>query len=126
MAETRKERVERRKHKRFQAPKGVFIEIGPHDAQVGRLRNISMVGLAFRYLGIEIPVSGSYVDIFMTKGDFYLGKLPIKIVSDVRIVKTTSSDGITLRECWVEFEKLTPQQEAKLKEFIETHTVGEA
>ncbi len=38
----------------------------------------------------------------------------------------TSSDEITLRECWVKFEKLTPEQEAKLKEFIETHTVGEA
>jgi hypothetical protein len=61
----------------------------------------------------------------MKKGDFYLGKLPIKIISDVRVVKTTSADEITLRECWVEFEKLTPQQEAKLKEFIETHTVGE-
>ena len=126
MAKTREDRVERREHKRFQAPKGVFIELGPHDVQVGRLRNISMDGLEFRYLGVEEPISGSYVDIFMTKGDFYLGKLPIKIISDVRVVETTSSNEITLRECWVKFEELTPEQEAKLKEFIETHTVGEA
>ena len=125
MPKTKKERVERRKHQRFQAPKGVFIGVGPQDVEVGRLRNISMDGLAFRYLGVEEPISGSYVDMFMTKGDFYLGKLPIKIISDVRVLKTTSSDTITLRECWVKFEKLTPQQEAKLKEFIETHTVGE-
>jgi hypothetical protein len=109
MAKTREERVERRKHKRFQAPKGVFIELGPHEVQVGRLRNISMVGLAFRYLGVKEPLSGSYVDMFMTKGAFYLGRLPIKIISDVRVIETTSSDSITLRECWVEFEKLTPQ-----------------
>jgi hypothetical protein len=85
-----------------------------------------MDGLAFRYLGAEEELSGSYVDIFMTSGDFYLGKLQIKIISDVRVVSTTSSDAITLRECWVKFEKLTSQQEDKLREFIENHTVGEA
>ena len=126
MSKKEKERVERRQHKRFQSPKGVFIGVGPHDAEVGRLRNISMDGLAFRYLGIEKELSGSYVDIFMTSGDFYLGKIPIKIISDVRVVSTTSSDAFTLRECWVKFKDLTPQQKAKLKEFIEKHTVGEA
>ena len=126
MSKKEKERVERRQHKRFQAPKGVFIGVGPHDVDVGRLRNISMDGLAFRYLGIQEELSGSYVDIFMTNGDFYLGKLPIKIISDVRVVSTTSSDAITLRECWVKFKDLTPQQKEKLKEFIENHTVGEA
>jgi len=126
MTETQKERVDRRKNTRYQAPKGVFVEVGPHDITVGRLRNISMDGLEFRYLGIEEPLAGSYVDLFMTTGDFYLGNLPIKIISDVRAVRTTSSDSISLRECWVKFGKLTPQQKAKLQEFIEKYTVGEA
>jgi hypothetical protein len=126
MPKIKQERVERREHKRFQAPKGVFIGVGPHGIEVGRLRNISMDGLTFRYLGIEKQLSGSYVDIFMTNGDFYLGKLPIRIISDARVVSTTSSDSVTLRECWVKFKELTPQQRAKLKEFIESHTVGEA
>jgi hypothetical protein len=64
--------------------------------------------------------------MFMTDGDFYLGKLPIRVISDVRVVSATSSDSITLRECWVEFKDLTPRQRAKLEEFIENHTVGEA
>jgi hypothetical protein len=126
MPKTKKERVERRKHQRYQAPKGVFIGVGPHDTEVGRLRNISMDGLTFRYLGADEQLIGSYVDIFMTNGDFYLGRIPIKIISDARVVSTTSSDSITLKECWVKFEKLTSQQEDKLREFIENHTVGEA
>ena len=126
MPETRKERVERRKHKRFQAPKGVFIELGPHDAQVGRLRNISMVGLAFRYLGIAVPVSGSYVDIFMTESDFYLSRLPIKIISDVEILDETPTVSTTTRRCCAKFRKLTAYQSGRLKYFIENHTIGDA
>ena len=126
MPKTKKERVDRRKNKRFQARKGVFIGVGPYDVQVGRLRNISVDGLAFRYLGSDEKLSGSYVDMFMTDGDFYLGKLPIRIISDCRVISETSSGAVTLKECWVEFKELTPQQKTKLEEFIEKYTVGEA
>lgn len=45
--------VEHRKHRRFQAPKGVFVGVGPDFVKVGRLRDLSMGGLAFRYVGDE-------------------------------------------------------------------------
>ena len=116
---------EHRKHKRFQAPKGVFVGVGPDFVKVGRLRDVSIRGLAFRYFGNGSALNGSYVDVFMEEGDFYLGRLPIKTVSDIEVVKKTSSDSKTLRRCCVKFKKLTPHQKAKLQEFIDTHTVGE-
>lgn len=119
-------RKEHRKRKRFQAPKEVFVGLGPRFYEVGRLRDLRIDGLAFRYLGNAEPLEGSYVDIFMTEGDYYLGKLPIKTVSDVEVLGQTPSHSITLRQCHVKFKKLAPQQMAKLKEFIESHTVGEA
>jgi hypothetical protein len=118
--------VEYEKGKRFQAPKGVFVGIGPDFDKVGRLRDMGMDGLAFRYFGNGEALKGSYVDVFMTEGDFYLGKIPIKVMSEVDVVKKTSPDSKTLRQCYVRFEKLTPQHKAKLKEFIEKYAVGEA
>jgi hypothetical protein len=121
-----KEHVKNGKEKRYQAPKGVFVGIGPSFDKVGRLRDVGMDGLAFRYFGNGDAVNGSYVDVFMTEGDFYLGKVPVKIISDVDVVEKTGPDSKTLRQCYVKFEKLTPQQKAKLEEFIDKYTVGEA
>jgi hypothetical protein len=117
---------EQRRHKRFQVPKETFVALGPRFYKVGRLTDLTMDGLAFRYLGNTEPLEGSYVDIFMTEGDFCLGKLLIHYVSDVEVAEYTPSRSITLRQCHVKFKRLTPQQTAKLKEFIQNHTVGEA
>lgn len=116
---------DREKNRRFQAPKGVFVGLGPHFVRVGRLRELNMEGLTFRYLGNAEPIDASYVDIFMVEGNFYLGSLLIEPVSDVEVVRPTSSDVVTLRQCEVKFRKLTGQQKAKLKKFIETYTLGE-
>ncbi len=53
--------------------------------------------------------------IFMTEGDFYLGRLKIQAVSDTEVVKKTPSDYQTLRQCCVKFTKLSPQQQARLQ-----------
>ena len=116
---------EKRKRKRFQAPDGVFVGVGPGFVKVGRLRDLSMDGLAFRYLGHGKQSNGSYVDIFITKGNVYLGGLPIRTISDVEVVKQTSSHAKSLRRCSVKFKDLTHEQKAKLRDFIEAHTTGE-
>lgn len=52
---TRKELVERRKHKRFQVPFGAFAVLGPHSTKVGRIMDISMGGLTFRHIDRKEP-----------------------------------------------------------------------
>jgi hypothetical protein len=117
---------EHRKHNRFQAPRGVFVGVGPDFEKVGRLRDVSIDGLGFRYFGSGSAPKGSYPDLFVIEGDFYLGKLPMKTVSDIEVAKKTSSGSKTLRRCRVKFRKLTPQQRVRLQEFIDSHIVGEA
>jgi hypothetical protein len=116
-----------RKHRRFQAPEDVFVGVGPHDIQVGRLRDIGMGGLGFRYIGNGGPLKDAhYVDIFMSQGDCYLSRVPVKAVSDIEVLSRTPSAATTMKRCCLKFKKLTAEQQAKLKKFIDKYTLGEA
>jgi len=120
-------RKDHRKHKRFQAPKGAFVGLGPHDIQVGRLRDVSMGGLGFRYIGNGEPLKGThYVDIFMADEDFYLSRVPVKAVSDIEVLDKAPSAATTMKRCCLKFKKLTDEQRAKLEVFIDKYTMGEA
>ena len=120
-----KKRVERRKHQRFQVPSSAFTGLGPYFGKVGRILDLSMGGLAFRYIGFEEPNGSIYIDVFMNDLDFYLRSLPFKTISDFPVV-TDGTTTITLRRRGVRFGKLTPQQRAALEDFIEEHAIGEA
>ena len=120
-----KKRVERRKHQRFQLPSSAFVGLGPYFGTVGRIVDISMGGLAFRHLGQEEPNGSTYIDIFMNDLDFYLRNLSYKTISDFPMV-TDGRTTVTLRRRSVKFSKMTPQQKAALKDFIERYAVGEA
>jgi c-di-GMP-binding flagellar brake protein YcgR len=117
--------VERRKYKRFQVPKGAFVGVGPYNAKVGPLRDLSMGGLAFCYVGREEPESESYLDLFCTDNNFFLGHLPFKTVLDCETVEKIPSRGETMRRCGVRFGKLTPAQKAQIEYFIQNHATGE-
>lgn len=121
-----KKLVEQRKHKRFQVPTGAFVGIGPDFTKVGRPRDISMGGLAFSYVGSEEPSNGSYLDLFLTDSNLYLGHLPINPISDCELVNKTPFSSITMRRCAVKFRKLNRSQKSRLEHFIQNHTVGEA
>lgn len=120
-----KERVERRKHQRFQVPSSAFAGIGSYFGKVGRILDLSMGGLAFRYIGLEEPNGSSYLDIFMNDLDFYLRNVPFKTISDFPVI-TDGLTTVTLRRRGVRFGKLTPPQRAALEDFIEEHAIGEA
>ena len=47
----KKERVERRKHRRFRVPESAFVTLRTHDVRVAQIIDISRGGLAFRYVG---------------------------------------------------------------------------
>ncbi|UCD87998.1 MAG: PilZ domain-containing protein [Desulfobacterales bacterium] len=118
--------VERRRHKRFRAPKGLFALLRPGYTKVGSVVDMGMSGLAFRYVARGESLNGSHVEIFMIGDGFYPGKVPIKIISDVEVVAGTPSSRFTMRQCAVRFSELTPQQKAEIERFIESLSVGEA
>jgi hypothetical protein len=117
--------IERRKHKRFQAPKGLFAMLKPGHTKVGSVVDVSTRGLAFRYVDREEIPNGTDIDIFMIGNDFRLGKVPVKTILDVEVVQGTHYYPITIRRCAVQFGELTPVQKSELESFIQNHTLGE-
>jgi hypothetical protein len=117
---------EQRRHKRFQVPGGVFVGFGPRANKVGQVVDVSMGGLAYRYVGCEESADGSHLDISATDNDFYMGAVPFRTVSDFQIVDRIAASPMTMRRCGVQFRKLSRKQNAQLEYFIKQHTLGEA
>jgi len=120
-----KEIVERRKNERFQGKNGVFVAFRPHYTKLGQISDIGMEGLSFHYMVREEQSneSSDVLDIVVTKGDFYLGKVPFETVSDFKISKVPIS-SITIKRCSVKFGALTDDQKSQLEDFIQNHTTG--
>ncbi|UCD86725.1 MAG: hypothetical protein JSV01_02805 [Desulfobacterales bacterium] len=116
---------EQRKHKRFQVPKGAFVAVAPDYDKIGPLADLTMEGLAFCYIGEGEPPDKSHLDIFLTEGDFFLGKVPFRTISGVDLVDKVPSSPVTMKQCRVKFRKLTPDQKMKLNDFIDSHTEDE-
>jgi hypothetical protein len=117
---------EQRRYKRFQVPGGVVVGFGPRANKVGQVVDVSMGGLAYRYVGCEESCDASHLDIFATDNDFYMGAVPFKTVSDFQVVDRPPPSPMSMRRCGVQFRKLSRKQNAKLEYFIQKHTVGEA
>ena len=117
---------EHRQHTRFQVPGGVFVGFGPRANKVGQVVDVSMGGLAYRYVGSEESADGLHLDIFVAEHDFYMGAVPFSTVRDFQIVDCLAASSMTMRRCGVQFKKLSRKQNAQLKYFIQHHTLGEA
>ena len=141
----RKKGVERRCHKRFRLIKQAYalirsisegpLEIGGKSmgciacavfnakpAKLGIIDNISMGGLTFQHVDSRIRLNNAFVlDILLTDCRFYLADIPFQIITDLEIPDDIPSDSIEMRQVRLQFQKLTADQEAKLKDFITNH-----
>jgi len=121
----RKEGVERRKYNRFQVPVGVFLSFGPDDSRLGEIIDISMSGLAYRYLATEKePNRARRLNIFLTEDDSYMNDVPFETVSDFR-TSDIPLTSVTIRRSGVQFGELTHSQMYRLEHFIDNHALRE-
>lgn len=121
---SRKDPVERRRHKRFQAQEGAFAVARPEFTKLGQIMDISRGGLAFRYVVTGSQGNGAIeVDIFKAGDGFYLENIPIKTIWDLRVPKKLSNGSLPMRRCGMQFGELTPNQISQLEYFIQNHTV---
>jgi hypothetical protein len=138
---------ERRAYERFQAKKDAFALIRPAAAghlhiadrsmgqiacavyrskpvRFGRIVNISMDGLLFRYINGEERYSGLPVlDILVADSGFYLENLMFKNIADIEINDDLTINSFKMRLNRVKFEALGPAAMMKLKYFVENYTV---
>jgi hypothetical protein len=119
--------IERRQQPRYKAAEGVFAALVNHSSKLGQIKDISQMGLSFRYIdhGDE-PGEDSELKIIIGRGGLYLDKLPFRKVVDFEIRDEYSFSSLKMRQVGLKFGKLTPQQQIRLEKFIRNHTVGEA
>ena len=123
--------VERRKHERFQLPRSSFVAVRCHDTILGQIIDLSMSGLAFRYIGKESLV-GAHLDIFFIEDNFLWGDVPFVTVADfeTKLLGKIAVNGIhprriTVRRCGGQFGDLTESQTSRLEYLVRNFTVGE-
>ena len=119
--------TERREYIRFLVPENTFAALRPNFSMVGRIKDISIGGLALQYLTDEKPgLENSRVDIFNCGEEFHLSELPCKIVYDIRLAgyanTRASAGGLIHRRCGVQFGVIDKNDFAQLELFLRLWT----
>jgi PilZ domain len=118
--------TERRKHKRFEVQEGAFASLRGPVSKLGQITDISMGGLAFRYIDTGVHPDRSFeLDISLINSGFHLPEVSCKTISDSAVAKEFYSSSITMRRLGVQFAELTYNQASQLEHFIQNHTIGE-
>jgi hypothetical protein len=125
----RKEPVERRKHKRFQACQGACAVLRPHSNILGQnidilgqIIDISRGGLGLRYVARENRSDESFeLDILLAGDSFHLDKVSFQTIEDVELAKESTFSPATVRRRGLQFEKLAHWQMSRLEYFIRNH-----
>ncbi|MBT8365478.1 MAG: hypothetical protein KJP23_12300 [Deltaproteobacteria bacterium] len=143
-----KERVEHRYHKRFQLKEDAFalirsISTGPLNiqgksmgciacsvfnakpARLGKIDNVSMGGLMFQHVAGKTQLNNAFVlDILLADCRFYLANMPFKIKADVVLPDDIPGSSFATRQVRLQFQNLSANQQARLKDFIKKHGTG--
>lgn len=112
--------VEQRKHKRYKVTKRAFAVLGPEAVKLCHLIDISKGGLSFRYF-VDTNDTGERLQELDILGgeDFYLEKVPVRVVSDMILKDDSPFSSIAMRRRGVQFGPLTPKQREQIDYFIE-------
>jgi hypothetical protein len=121
--------VEKRKHSRLAPPPNTFAALGRNYTRIGKVKDISLEGLAFEYIAGESTDSNSdNVDIFLFGNVFHLPNLFCKIVYDIQLyvphVNNNLIETLTTKRCGIQFENLSEEDVVQLKLFLEAHSEG--
>jgi len=122
--------VEKRKYNRFLARPDTYAALGPLFTKVGKVRQISIGGLAFEYIcTTEHPDRHSTeIAVFLCKNEFFLSNLPCRVISDLpncAFDKDPIADSIyAVNQCAVQLTAITENQRRRLEYLLEHHTRG--
>ena len=116
--------MERRKFTRFRTQDNAFAALREDYTKVGKIYDISLNGLAFRYLAEqESEEAFTHVDIFLSDNGFHLPDVPCTMVYDVK-ESTPISNTISPYRCGLSFKPLEEDDQNKLEFFLNNYTSG--
>ena len=117
--------VERRKHTRFQLKPGAYAVLSPNLIKLGQIIDISVSGLAFRYIRYgDKDVDNVDSDVLLYGKNMYVDRIPFRIVSDVELTNPGIFSSVLMNKFSIEFKNLTGKQLEQLEMFIKSHTIN--
>ena len=125
-------RSERRKYTRFLADKNVYVALGINFTRVGKLKDISVGGLAFEYVDYteNFVRDSSMVAIFHSLNEFHLPNLACRLIYNSAISAENDDPQFirqyAFRRCAIQFGDITAEQRKQLEFLINHHTCGTA
>jgi hypothetical protein len=118
---------DRRRKNRYRVRQGAFAALANDSQRVGQIKDISLVGLSFRYIDSREKTGYRGVLKILLAGEgLFMDNLPFKPVRDVAIENSSAFSSVKMRQMHVAFGELSPRQLSLLDEFILNHTMGEA
>jgi hypothetical protein len=117
--------IKKRKYERVSPQGNAFAALGRRYTKVGRIKDISLGGLAFEYISAAgTDRDSSRVDIFLIGDVFHLYNIPCEVVYDiphpVLLENIESIKLLTTKRCGVQFGTLTEDDTAQVKLFLES------
>ncbi|MCP4761743.1 MAG: PilZ domain-containing protein, partial [archaeon] len=90
----RKRTIERRKNTRYKAVEGAYAAVSPNSHKLGQIIDLSMGGLAFKYIDTSSDDPENKQDpdetIFLSSMGYYVGDLPFKTIADYEVTNAPS------------------------------------
>jgi hypothetical protein len=116
--------MERRKFTRFRTQDDAFAALRGDYSKVGKIYDISLNGLAFRYLAEEISEEEfTHLDIFLSNTGFHLSGVPCTVIYHVK-EPTSISLSISPYRCGLSFKPLNEEVQNKLNFFLNNYTIS--
>ena len=117
------EDLERRENNRVEPKDIAFVALRPEFEKLGRVLDISLEGLCFRYISQGSSVDKDIkveIDLFVNDNPSYLQNIPCETVYDTTIGSgSTLTDGMGVRRCGLKFKDLSKNHMNSLEQFIE-------
>ncbi|MBS3918738.1 MAG: PilZ domain-containing protein [Deltaproteobacteria bacterium] len=115
--------MDKRKYPRFSVEENVVVALRNGRNRIGKVKDIGLGGLSFEHIYEEDLTGGETTkSLILWIKDVNLPKIPCRIVYDRPLQTPTEYDSLTIRLttklCGIEFESLTDEQMAQLKELF--------
>jgi hypothetical protein len=116
---------ERRAHYRYPPVETAYAALGAEYSKVGQIKDFSLGGLAFEYMGNKTPNGGKVtVDVFLVDDSFHIHNLPCKIIYDAPSYEEDSENVLfRSRVCGVSFNSKSLVHERQINAFFRQYII---